>query len=76
MRLGDPIAPEAATLPLAKTDTDVEVLWDLLDGVEEIRDTLPRRNEAVGWWRAVKSWAGVYEDKPISLFNEAMDGLK
>ena len=73
---GDPIAPEAATLPLAKTDTDVEVLWNLLDGVEEIRDTLPRRNEAVGWWRAVKSWAGVYEDKPISLFNEAMDGLK
>ena len=73
---GNTRVPEVATLPLAEIDTGVKALWNLLDGLEEIRDTLPRRNEAIGWWRNVKSWADVYEDDPMSLFDEAMDGQK
>lgn len=73
---GASIKPVEATLPLAKMDTGVEALWNLLDGIEEIRDTLPRRNEAIGWWRAVESWAGIYDGKPMSLFDEAMDGRR
>ena len=57
-----------ARLPLAETATDVESLWDLLDGWKEVRDTLPRRNEAAGWSHAIKSW-----DEP-SLFPEVIDG--
>lgn len=72
---GASIKPVEATLPLAKMDTGVEALWGLLDGIEEIRDTLPRQNEAIGWWRAVESWAGIYKDEPMS-FKETMDGPK
>ena len=72
---GASIKPVEATLPLAKIDTGVEALWDLLDGIEEIRDTLPIRNEAVGWWRTIESWSDIYEDEPMS-FDEAMDGQK
>lgn len=71
-----PEAPEDATLPLAKTDVGVKALWDLLDKTEGFRDTLPRRNEAVGWWVALKSWAVVQNGEPKSLFGEAMDGKK
>lgn len=67
--------PVEATLPLAKMDTGVEALWELLDGIEGIRDTLPRRNEAIGWWRAVESWTDIYKDEPMS-FDEVMDGEK
>ncbi len=67
---GASIKPVEATLPLAKMDTGVEALWDLLDGIEEIRDTLPRRNEAVGWCRTVESWSyiydDIYDDKPMN----------
>ena len=72
---GASIKPVEATLPLAEMDTGVEALWGLLDGIEEIRDTLPRQNEASGWWRAVESWAVIYKDEPIS-FKETMDGPK
>ena len=73
---GDTRAPEDATLPLAKTENGVKALWDLLDKTEGFRDTLPRRNEAVGWWVALKSWAVVQDGEPLSLFGEAMDGKK
>ena len=73
---GNAKVPETATLPLTEIEPSVKALWDLLDGLEEIRDTLPRRNEAIGWRRNVKSWADVYEDDPMSLFDEAMDGQK
>ena len=73
---GNARVPEAATLPLAEIDTGVKALWALLGGLEKVRDTLPRRDEAIGWWRNVKSWADVYEDDPISLFDEVMDGQK
>ena len=69
-------APEDATLPLAKTEIGVKALWDLLDKTEGFRDTLPRRNEAVGWWVALKSWAVVQDGEPMSLFGEAIDGVK
>ena len=71
---GDIKAPEDAKLPLAETAIGVEALWDLLDSVKELRDALPRRNEAVGWWNAIKSWAVVHGRDPISLFDEAIDG--
>lgn len=72
---GDARAPEEATLPLADTDADVKILWDLLDGWQGNRAVLPRRNEAIGWCNAVKSWAMVSECE-VSSFNEVIDGCK
>ena len=71
---GKAIASKDATLPLAKTDDGVKALWDLLDGWQGHHEVLPRRSEAIGWWNAVKSWADMHENNPMSLFNEVMNG--
>ena len=71
---GNPIVPEEATLLLPNVESNVEVLWDLLNQWEEFRKTLGRRNEAVGWWRVVNNWAAIFECGPISLFETAIDG--
>lgn len=72
----DPITPKESILPFAEQDTGVEALWDLLGGLEEYRQKLPRESEAVGWCDALKSWAVVQDGKPMFLFGEAMDGKK
>ena len=72
------IASNAARLPLLNAENceGVEVLWDLLENVQGFRETLPRREEATGWCNAIKSWADVYQDEPMSLFSEVTDGTK
>ena len=66
-KVGKPRAPKDLIFPLvetdtgAETDTGVEALWDLLDGLEEMREKLPKRDETAGWSRAIKSWKSIYE---------------
>ena len=67
------IPPKESILPFTEKDVGVEVLWDLLDELEEFRQKLPRRDEAVGWCSAVKSWETVC---PGTSFDEAFDGRK
>ena len=72
------IASNTARLPLLNAENceGVEVLWDLLENVQGFRETLPRREEATEWCNAIKSWADVYQDEPMSLFSEVTDGTK
>ena len=69
------LSPKDAILPFAKDEPQIQALWDLLSGVKDFRHRLPRRDEAVGWCNATKSWASILECKPSS-FGEAFDGQK
>ncbi len=69
------IAPQDSILPFAEKEAGVETLWDLLDGLEKFRQKLPRRNEAVGWSKAIRSWATLRGCQPTS-FDEVFDGRK
>ena len=71
----DAIMPEEAILPFAENDIAVEALWDLLSDVEEFRHKLPRREESVGWCRAVRTWANIHACQPTA-FDEVVDGRK
>ena len=71
----NPIIPQRAILPFAEQDPGVKALWDLLGGLEEYRQKLPRKSEAVGWCKALESWAVVQGGEPMS-FDEAIDGVK
>ncbi len=75
------ISPKNAILPEAKEEErdeakeerDVEILWDLLNDWKTFREKLPRRDEAIGWHRAVKSWKVVYGTVPRELKPSIMD---
>lgn len=69
------ISPEKLVLPFAEVPGEVESLWTLLNGLQEGRKVLPRRNEAVGWCNAIKSWARISDCEVLS-FDEVMDGRK
>ena len=69
------LSPVDAILPIVEEHTAVESLWDLLSDVEEFRHRLPRRDEAIGWCNAVKSWANVKGCEPTD-FPEVIDGRK
>ena len=71
-----PIAPGKAMLPLAKSETGVQILWDLYESLKNQREFLPRREEATGWCDTIKSWAAVYQDEPMVSFREGRDGAK
>ena len=66
----EPIAPEDAILPIAGSEEGVTALWDLLNDLKEFRPKLPRREEAYGWCKSVKSWAVI---KGCAV-DEAFDG--
>lgn len=72
-KAGQAISPKDATLPLAE---NVKDLWDLLEGLKGQREKLPRREEASGWYNAIKSWATVSGKEPESVFSETMNGRK
>lgn len=68
---GELTTPKNAILPEKENETEnegnIEVLWDLLNDWKKFREKLPRRNETVGWYRAVKSWKAVYGTIPTGL---------
>ena len=72
---GEVTAPKDAALVLAKTDTGVKALWDLLNGWQENSEMLPRQDEAVGWYNAVESWANI-SDRQATSFDEVVNGEK
>ena len=65
---GNPKTPEESMLPVPKVSKNVVVLWDLLKDWQKYREKLPRRDEAIGWYNAIRSWS-VSE-------HEALDGLQ
>ena len=69
----EPITPKGSVLPFAVEDASVEPLWDLVSEVKEFRQRLPKKDEAIGWCRAIKSWAEVHGCAPTS-YDEAFDG--
>ena len=48
-------------LPVAENDEGIETLWDLLHDWSGCDMRLPRRDEAIGWYKAIESWAKVLE---------------
>ena len=46
-----------------------------MSAVEEFRQRLPDRVEAIGWCNAIKSWANVREQE-VTSFDEAIDGRR
>ena len=56
-------------------DAGVEALWNLVNGLTELRQKLPSRNEAIGWRNAVESWSAILRDK-VTDFPEVIDGAK
>ncbi len=76
---GKTIDPNDARLPLAENDKDknVEELWDLLNDWQGYSKKLPRRDEAIGWCDAIKSWAKINNCEVLDLSNVGMiDGHK
>lgn len=73
----NPIPPNEAALPLAEVDKDVEALWNLLSDCQGYREKLPKREEVIGWCRAIESWKKVFHEGDISGLSEAIiDGGK
>ena len=74
---GDQVPLSEARLPVARSDAEVDALWQLLYGCRHLRNSLPVREEACGWSLAVTSWAATRaatDPKPSSLFPEVVDG--
>lgn len=70
---GGAVTPNASTLPVADSPEAVDQLWSLAYALTSVRDTLPRRAEAQGWYRAALMWADLY-DCSLAEFQETMDG--
>ena len=64
---GELTTPKNARLPEVENEGNIEGLWDLLNDWKEYRDKLPRRDETVGWYRAVKSWETVCGTVPTEM---------
>ena len=72
-QFGKPIEPNASLLPAAENDEGIESLWDLLNDWQGCDLKLPKRDESIGWYKAVESWAKVLECE-VSEFKESVDG--
>lgn len=72
---GEAIVLSGVEIPLADNPESVLHLWDLLVDWQEDNDIWPRRDEAVGWCDALRSWARVTE-VDVSSFEEMIDGSK
>ena len=70
---GKPIEPNASLLPAAENDEGIESLWDLLSDWQGCDVKLPKRDESIGWYKAVESWAKVLECE-VSEFRESVNG--
>ena len=70
------IAPNVAMLPVAESDTEIGVLWDLLSDCKEYCDKLPRQQEVIGWCHTIRSWEGVSGGKISALSEAIVDGRK
>ena len=62
---GVPLPPKYAIFP--ESDTDIETVWKLSESLQEIREKLPKQDEAIGWCHAIRSWTGISELNPSML---------
>ena len=69
---GNPKTPEESMLPVPEMSENVVVLWDLLKDWQKYREKLPRRDEAIGWYKAIRSW-DVYEREAFNGHQLAKD---
>ena len=60
----NPITPKDAWLPMAENDESVKEFWNLLNDLREYSKKLPKRDEAAGWCKTIKSWEKIDETKP------------
>ena len=74
-RSGKPIEPNQSLLPVAETDKGIKSHWDLLNDWHGVDAKLPRRDEAVGWYKAIESWSKIFECE-VSELGESTDGEK
>ena len=75
---GGTTVPRESEVPFTEAaagNEGVEALWDLVNGLTELRHKLPNRNEAVGWCNSVESWATILRSK-VTDFPEVIDGTK
>ena len=72
-QFGKPIEPNASLLPAAENDEGIESLWDLLNDWQGCDVKLPKRDESIGWYKVVESWARVLECE-VSEFRESVNG--
>ena len=70
-----PVPPEDSVIPFAEDNDGIDTLWYLLSHLNEFHTKLPRREEAVGWYTAVNSWATI-GGRSASDFDEVVDGRK
>ena len=66
---GTRLSPQDAILLRAKSETDIEILWNLEESIEGIREKLSKQGEAIGWCQAVKSWESVSE-RSLSMLED------
>ena len=66
------ITPKDAVMPLPKSAEGVDPLWDLLNDWPEYCERLPRRDEAIGWWKTIESWMDM-DGIDSSVFDGAID---
>ena len=66
--------PKDAIIPYTDKCEDVLSLWDLLNEVQDFRQKLPRRKEAIGWRNAIKSWGDMHIDED-ACFNEKFSAV-
>ena len=74
---GGPLALSDARLPVAKTESGVDRLWQLLAEVQELGPLLPTREDAFGWTDAVNSWSAMQAGSGQATsteFGEVVDG--
>ena len=72
---GKLIESKNSLIPVAEKDEGIEPLWDLLNDWQGDNEKLPRREEAIGWYKAIESWAKVSECE-VADFYESIDGRK
>lgn len=70
---GKPVEPKESMLPVAGNDEGIETLWDLLHDWSGCDIKLPRRDEAIGWYKAIESWAEVLECE-VEIIGGSIDG--
>ena len=66
---GTRLSPQDAILLRAKSEADIEILWNLEESIEGIREKLSKQDEAIGWCQAVKSWESVSE-RSLSMLED------
>ncbi|WP_420463384.1 sacsin N-terminal ATP-binding-like domain-containing protein [Candidatus Palauibacter sp.] len=70
---GSALVPNASSLPTANSRQAADRLWSLARALTDLKDALPKQEEAWGWCGAARSWAALYKCD-LGELEETMDG--